>query len=222
LTETRIAGNCVNNFIIKRTWSVTDDAGNKASATQTITVQDTKAPIITGVPADVTVVCGDPIPLPPATITATDNCDAYVPITFSEIYYDGLCDGKSRILCQWVAKDACGNVAIKQWSITIVGVDGSSRIAAPNVRGNETQTTFRTSDINVFPNPTRGDVNIQFNNSKVSKITVFDITGRMIQSIEQDFQGDVQLKLNEQEKGVYTIQLHTENGVVTKKVLLID
>ena len=43
-----------------------------ASATQTITVQDTTAPEFTFVPADYTVECSDEMPMDDAT--ASDNC----------------------------------------------------------------------------------------------------------------------------------------------------
>ena len=53
-------------------FTATDDAGNSASATQTITVQDTTAPEFTFVPADYTVECSDEMPMDDAT--AADNC----------------------------------------------------------------------------------------------------------------------------------------------------
>ena len=60
------------NYVIVRTFTATDDAGNSASATQTITVQDTTAPEFTFVPADYTVECSDEMPMDDAT--AADNC----------------------------------------------------------------------------------------------------------------------------------------------------
>ena len=53
------------------TFTATDDAGNSASASQTITVQDTTAPEFT-VPADYTVECSDEMPMDDAV--ASDNC----------------------------------------------------------------------------------------------------------------------------------------------------
>jgi hypothetical protein len=58
---------------ITRTWTATDNCGNTATATQTITVIDNTAPIFANVPTNVTVDCGA-IPSA-ATVTATDNCD---------------------------------------------------------------------------------------------------------------------------------------------------
>ena len=57
---------------ITRVWTATDPCGNTASATQTITVVDTTAPELVGVPTDETVFC-DAIPVA-AQVTATDAC----------------------------------------------------------------------------------------------------------------------------------------------------
>ena len=66
------AGDAAGNYVIVRTFTATDDAGNSSSATQTITVQDTTAPAFTFVPADYTVGCSDEMPMNDAT--ALDNC----------------------------------------------------------------------------------------------------------------------------------------------------
>ncbi|NJM81037.1 MAG: gliding motility-associated C-terminal domain-containing protein, partial [Flavobacterium sp.] len=74
LTETTTAGSCPSNYVITRTWRAIDRCGNLATASQTITVQDTTAPtFVQTIPANVTVEC-NAIPAP-ATITATDACD---------------------------------------------------------------------------------------------------------------------------------------------------
>ena len=43
---------------ITRTWTATDACGNTTTATQTITVEDNIAPVLSGVPAAITAQCG--------------------------------------------------------------------------------------------------------------------------------------------------------------------
>ncbi|MGA1842633.1 MAG: hypothetical protein ACMUIU_18615, partial [bacterium] len=77
--EVRTDGDCADNYTLTRTWTATDDCGNEASHTQTITVQDTQAPTFNeDLPSDATVEC-DAVP-DAASITATDNCDDDVPV----------------------------------------------------------------------------------------------------------------------------------------------
>src|SRR5439155_6024013 len=68
------AQSCANRYTISRTYQATDACGNASRATQTITINDTTAPIITSTPADATVQCAAPAPAAadPAG-AATDN-----------------------------------------------------------------------------------------------------------------------------------------------------
>ena len=47
------AGDCTGNYTITRTFTAMDVCGNSSMATQTITVQDTTAPMLS-IPADYT------------------------------------------------------------------------------------------------------------------------------------------------------------------------
>ena len=76
VTSEVIPGNATGNYTVVRTFTATDDAGNMASATQTITVEDTTAPEFTSVPADYTAECSDDLVLENAT--ASDNCNGAV------------------------------------------------------------------------------------------------------------------------------------------------
>ena len=106
-------------YLIQRSWTATDDCGNKATATQTVTVVDTKGPQILGVPADMTVAC-DQVPVPPSTVSATDDCDQSPKLTYSEeTPQQGSCAGSYVLIRKWSATDKCGNVTTKTQKVTV-------------------------------------------------------------------------------------------------------
>lgn len=97
------------NFVIQRTWTATDDCGNVAQCVQSISILDSTDPIIS-CPADVTIQCdestepsytGEPI--------FTDNCDANLDVSYSDVLESGNC--QSSITRTWLAVDNCGNEA---------------------------------------------------------------------------------------------------------------
>ena len=102
-------GDCPQAYTIVRTWTATDCAGNSVSCSQTIIVEDNTAPVWDQtMPADVTAEC-DAVPVVPAGITATDNCDAEVDVTYSEVRTDGTCLDSYTLTRTWTATDNCGN-----------------------------------------------------------------------------------------------------------------
>ncbi|MFC2173111.1 hypothetical protein ACFLU6_10835, partial [Acidobacteriota bacterium] len=107
LNETRTDGRCEDSYTLTRIWAAVDSCGNEASDSRAITVQDTTAPELFGIPADVTVEC-DSIP-EPAQPSVTDNCDALPEITFNEARIDGDCPGEFTLIRTWTAYDDCDN-----------------------------------------------------------------------------------------------------------------
>jgi streptogramin lyase len=116
--ETRTDGPCVDSYTLTRTWTAVDDCGNSVAHTQTVTVRDTTAPELRGVPPDVTVEC-DEVP-PPASPTATDNCDPAPSVSFVETRVDGNCPGEYVLTRTWTAVDRCGNSAAATQVVTVV------------------------------------------------------------------------------------------------------
>jgi len=96
------------NYTITRTWTASDNCGNASSQTQTITVQDTTAPVITYCPASATVECelGSDYTALAGVATAVDNCDANVEITFTDA---GAGSCPEVVTRTWRATDSCGN-----------------------------------------------------------------------------------------------------------------
>ena len=104
-------GNCANESVITRTWSVTDDCGNTATLVQTINVVDTTAPVIVGdFETTIDVSCSD-IPEVPELVFE-DACSSDITVEFNESNdsNDGLED--YSITRSWTVTDECGNEAI--------------------------------------------------------------------------------------------------------------
>ena len=102
--------------IIVRTWSVTDDCGNHATDSQTITVTDNTNPVLVGVPDDISVDCNS-IPAAPV-VTATDNCDPSLTVIYEETS-NTVIDGCGIIVRTWSVTDNCGNTASDSQTITV-------------------------------------------------------------------------------------------------------
>jgi len=129
-SESTITGSCANGYTIVRTWTATDDCGNDVTASQTITVQDTTAPTLSGQGADATIEC----PASPSFTapTASDNCDAAPSIAFTDSTVTGSCAGAYTVTRTWTATDNCGNESepVSQ-TITVVDTSAPALVGVP-------------------------------------------------------------------------------------------
>ena len=90
---------CDSEFIINRTWRATDASGNSGYCLQVITVQDTIAPVLSAMPADVTVTCLSDVPGDPG-ITATDNCGEPLTVSYTQSAAP-VCVGSGTVTNTW-------------------------------------------------------------------------------------------------------------------------
>ena len=85
--ETQTSDEGCNDYIITRTWTAIDACGNETEHVQNITVEDTTAPVLEGLPsAELTINCQDEHPDAPV-VMASDNCDELVTVEYVEEYY---------------------------------------------------------------------------------------------------------------------------------------
>ncbi|MCG9972001.1 HYR domain-containing protein, partial [Christiangramia crocea] len=108
-------------YVITRTWTATDCAGNEISASQDITIQNTGAPSFNeNLPGDITVEC-DAIP-EAAVITATDNCVSEIEVVFEESIsgQNDECSNEYIITRTWTATDDANNQTSHTQTITVV------------------------------------------------------------------------------------------------------
>ena len=125
--EERAAGDCINNYVLNRIWTITDKCGNSVVDTQKVRVQDIQGPEFAGNFPNVTIDCiasypGD-VNNPP--VIATDNCSDPVTYTFKDTVVEPFSYSPRNVIQYvyryWTAFDACDNPsATKLEFITVV------------------------------------------------------------------------------------------------------
>ena len=123
------------------TWSATDAAGNSASATQTVTVADTTAPVVTA-PADVTAeATGTLTPVSIGAATADDLVDGAVLATSDAPAQFPL----GATVVTWSATDAAGNSASATQTVTVTDSTAPAVTAPADVTAEATGTLTTVS-----------------------------------------------------------------------------
>jgi len=123
-------GSCLADNVITRTWTVTDGCGNSSSATQTITLEDTTAPVVT-FEANVVlnnVATSELDDL--AGVEVFDACSDWTYTTTDEWVGNSLTGYElNRVM---VFTDACGNSTTIEQNITAVYATGCTYMDAEN------------------------------------------------------------------------------------------
>ena len=128
-------GDCFTGFEITRMWTAMDSCGNMNQSTQTIFVMgDTTAPMITSVPADTSIRCGDL--LPDQTVDVMENCyvdTVMVHLDTRPLGEEG-CDNEGYfIIRSWIVTDMCGNRDTASQAIAVLTGDSDNVTAFTEV-----------------------------------------------------------------------------------------
>jgi hypothetical protein len=84
-------------------------------------------------------------------------------------------------------------------------------------------TTFEANSISLYPNPSNDTITITNNNSveKISKVAIYDISGKIIYSLNNSVDSTIKIDVSHFSKGIYLVELLSENNAkVTKKLLI--
>jgi len=117
------------------TWTYNDGNGNSSTQIQTVIVKDVTAPVLSGVPSNVSASC-DNVPAAATTVTATDNCDASPVVSFTETNtQDADINSPAHynytITRRWTAADVNGNSSSQSQTITVTDLQ-SPVITSPS------------------------------------------------------------------------------------------
>jgi hypothetical protein len=73
----------------------------------------------------------------------------------------------------------------------------------------------------LFPNPTNGSLTVVLPESSQQELRLYNAQGQLLRTWQADAQNQLQLDLQDYPAGAYLLQLVTEDGVETKRVVLI-
>ena len=77
-------------------------------------------------------------------------------------------------------------------------------------------TEVEENELNIFPNPVKDAVKIQGNN--INSVNVYNSVGVLVERIEAG-SNEVEINMNDYNTGIYFVQVNTENGTTTRKVV---
>jgi gliding motility-associated-like protein len=139
--DTTVQGSCIGSYTVTRTWIATDSAGNSATASQIISVQDNTGPTTaTEFAATINVNC-DAIPLKPELVFV-DNCSTVSPAIYTEAITNSSQNSYS-IVRKWSVSDSCGNISIFTQTVNVSVANSGTTIASSACSGD-------SSPINIF------------------------------------------------------------------------
>jgi hypothetical protein len=71
--------------------------------------------------------------------------------------------------------------------------------------------------INIYPNPTTGEINFEGKTADIAKIEINDCLGRTIAVLNK---GTTSFAFDKTAKGIFVVKIYTEQGLQTKKIIL--
>jgi len=92
-------------------------------------------------------------------------------------------------------------------------VTGTLEVVTVGVSENESLS------IEVYPNPTTGELRIENGELRIEKVEIFDIYGKNVGANLRVCPDENQIDMSDLASGVYFVKIYTEEGVVVKKVI---
>lgn len=120
------------------------------------------------------------------------------------------------------SNDACMYMfTVGQKNVALAYINTILSEYKPNVLSND---TFATSNFSFYPNPNNGTFNIQFKEVVSDfNVEIFDVTGKVVYINEFYQNSDLvkEIKIQDEiSKGIYFMNVKTNDGLITKKIII--
>jgi len=81
-------------------------------------------------------------------------------------------------------------------------------------------TSFNKSGVSVYPIPAKDVVNLAWDNSKPSKVMLYDATGKLMQTVNNNADKKLQINVSKYPKGVYILKYEIDNKAYSEKLIV--
>lgn len=144
-------------------------------------------------------------------------------ITFDGVLHSDAVSGnqwyKNGVLIPSATNQDYTPIADDTYYVVVTSVDNCASIASNTINVMTTgMENISTSNIEVYPNPTAGIVNINFANKNVELINVNDLAGRIIFETKNASEMKT-INLSKYENGIYFIKIKTDKETSTIKIV---
>ena len=192
-------------------WTYADEDGNSTNQNQNVIINDPTLPVITDCPADSVVTPddnGDYSVLDYSSlISATDNCTAAEDLVVTQSPAIGyvLKEGAVQTVNLSVADLAGNNSTTCSFDITVDATLGNA------------DAEFTASRVVLYPNPSSDTVFIKTTNIPLIDAQIYDLSGRLIKTINFEQTQDYKIDVSNLETAQYFLNLNSERGSVFKR-----
>ena len=144
----------------------------------------------------------------------------FEPYSTNKLYlndgYPDIWDGWSNAENLQKAREANAEKRKENWDIFIQYLSDAGKIVGYTSIA-EPPTTPESNTISIYPNPTTGELKIDNGQLKIKNVELFDIYGKKILNFQFSILNS--LDVSYLPAGIYFVQVTTDKGIVTKKIV---
>ena len=108
-----------------------------------------------------------------------------------------------------------------EYYVTVTDANGCTATSLPFMYIIEGISTQKIK-FNIYPNPTKDILNIDYEGFKINSVTLIDMYGKVILQKDKNNKGEDfrRISLNHLPKGMYLLQIYTDEKVINNSVIL--
>lgn len=205
--DAQVAGNCPNEYVINRTWTVQDNCGNSETYIQIISIYDNTPPEVSCGSHSITESSDQPVFLSEdfsSYFDPVDNCTEHITIIQEPANGAELGIGTHEILVKFY--DECGN-----WSECAIQYTVQPYSTAGT---EELKIGFR-----MYPNPTRELFKVS-TSSSLKDVTILNLLGQVIEEHTNLSGNELIVHSSGWESGIYLVRVQTVGQEFVERLIV--